>query len=263
MGFYASGGINVSWMSDGRIVFASNESGAMDIWVMNADGTNRKQLTANAGQNVSPIATPDGRYIVFSSLRNGGRSIWRINLDGSNPRQLTTGMTDGPPTLTPDSKWILYTSLEGVRPVIKQVGIDGGEGVKISDEITIGPTVSPDGKYIAYFYPESSDPLAPPNRIGVMPITGGSREKSFEFQTSGTIGAVGQWSADSRSILYLVNTNNITNIWSQPLDGGPPKQITDFKDSLMTGFSWSSDGKQLACTRGILLRDAVLISEAK
>jgi serine/threonine protein kinase len=263
IGFYASGGINVSWASDGRIAFASNESGAMDIWLMNADGSNRKQLTSNAGQNVSPVVTPDGRYIVFLSLRNGGRSIWRVNVDGSNPRQLTSGVTDGPPAVTPDSNWILYTYLEGAKPVIMKVSIDGGASVKISDEIAVGPTVSPDGKYIAYFYPESADPLAPPNRIGVMPINGGPPEKTFGFQPSGTIGAVAQWSSDSRSILYLVNTNNVTNIWSQPLNGDTPKQITDFKDSLMTGFSWTPDGKQLACTRGILLRDAVLITEGR
>ena len=71
-----------------------------------------------------------------------------------------------------------------------------------------------------------------------------------------------QWSADGKSILYTTNNNNVTNIWSQPLDGGPAKQVTDFKDSLMSGFAWSRDGRQLACSRGILLRDAVLISDA-
>jgi hypothetical protein len=48
-----------------------------------------------------------------------------------------------------------------------------------------------------------------------------------------------------------------------PLDGGKPKQITDFKDMLMTGFAFSHDGKQLACTRGTLMRDAILISDLK
>jgi hypothetical protein len=47
------------------------------------------------------------------------------------------------------------------------------------------------------------------------------------------------------------------------LSGGPPKQLTDFKDSLMTSFAYSRDGKMLACTRGILLRDAVLITDMK
>jgi hypothetical protein len=72
-----------------------------------------------------------------------------------------------------------------------------------------------------------------------------------------------QWSADSKSIMYTVNNNNVTNIWSQPFEGGPAKQITEFKDSLMTGFAWSRDGKTLATTRGTLVRDAVLITHEK
>jgi Tol biopolymer transport system component len=72
-----------------------------------------------------------------------------------------------------------------------------------------------------------------------------------------------QWSQDGKSIFYTVSTNNITNIWSQSLDGGPPKQITNFNDLFMTSFAWSRDGKQLACTRGALVRDALLVSDVK
>jgi Tol biopolymer transport system component len=122
--------------------------------------------------------------------------------------------------------------------------------------------MSPDGKYVAYMFPASKDPLAPPNRIAIMPIEGGQPLKIFEFPLSGTIAPSAHWAPDGKSITYTVNTNNVTNIWSQPIDGGPPKQLTDFKDSLMTGFAWSFDGKMLACTRGILMRDAVLIAEA-
>ena len=56
--------------------------------------------------------------------------------------------------------------------------------------------------------------------------------------------------------------NNVGNIWRQPLTGGPPRQITDFKDKLIATFNWSRDNK-LICARGILLRDAVLISDVR
>jgi Tol biopolymer transport system component len=93
-----------------------------------------------------------------------------------------------------------------------------------------------------------------------MPIEGGEPIKTFAFQGPTITGVVADWSADGRSIFYTASNNNITNVWSQSIDGGPPKQVTDFKDSLMTGFAWSNDGKTLASTRGILLRDVVLIS---
>ena len=64
-------------------------------------------------------------------------------------------------------------------------------------------------------------------------------------------------------MLYNIMTNSVGNLWSQSIDGGPVKQLTDFKDSLMIGYAWSVDGKQLAMTRGLLLRDAVLIQDVK
>ena len=71
------------------------------------------------------------------------------------------------------------------------------------------------------------------------------------------------WAEDGKSILYTTNMNNVSNIWSQSLDGEKPKQITDFKEMLITGFAFSRDGKQLACTRGNLVRDAILITDLK
>jgi serine/threonine protein kinase len=260
LGFFASGGSNLSWTPDGRIVFVSTESGAQDIWLMDSDGGNRKQLTSNAGQNFTPVSSPDGRYVVYVSMRAGARNLWRINPDGSNPKQLTAGANDVLPTVSPDGKWVVYSSLDFVQTLWK-VGIDGGKPVQLTKQVAIGPAVSPDGRYISYFYPDSPDPQAPPNRIAVIPFDGGEPIQRFSFEIGGTINPFGQWSADGSSILYLLSSNNVTNIWSQPLAGGSPKQITDFKDSLMTGFSWSRDGKQLACARGLLMRDAVLIKE--
>jgi Tol biopolymer transport system component len=86
---------------------------------------------------------------------------------------------------------------------------------------------------------------------------------TFSFGASSTVPTLIQWSADGKSILYTVNRESVSNVWSQPLAGGDPKQITFFRDGLMTGFAWSSDGKMFAATRGSLLRDAVLITDLR
>jgi len=259
--FFSSTGSNVTWTPDGRIVFVSNESGNAAIWITNQDGTNRKQLTANSAASVSPVVTADGRYVVFGLWQDGKRSLWRMNLDGSNPIQLTPGPGDSFPTLTPDSRWVIYTTYEAPKPTLWKVSIDGGTPVRITDHVVAVASVSPDGKLIAYTYPESRDPFAPPNRIEVIPIDGGPPIHSFHISSSGTVSTVIQWTPDGKSIFYSVNANNVSNIWTQSLDGGPPKQVTDFKDLLITAFAWSTDGKQLVCTRGSLLRDAVLITD--
>jgi serine/threonine protein kinase len=262
--FFSLTGSNVSWTPDGRIVYVSNESGAADIWITDPDGKNRKQLTANKAANVSPVVTADGRYIVFVLWQEGKRNIWRMNLDGSNPVQLTSGLSDSFPSLSPDSRWVIYTAQDGAQPVLRRVSIDGGAPIKVTDQVATTSTVSPDGKSIAFTYPESSDAYAPPNRIAVIPFEGGPPIKTFTVPQSGTgLTTIHWWAHDGKSIYYTTTTNNVTNIWSLPLDGGPPKQVTDFRDMLLTGFAWSHDGKQLACTRGALMRDAILVTDLK
>jgi serine/threonine protein kinase/Tol biopolymer transport system component len=263
IGFYSSSGNNLSWTPDGRIVFVSNEGGIADIWIADSDGSHRKQLTSNGAANFVPVVSADGRYIVFVSGRDGRRNLWRMNVDGSNPVRLTSGLADANPSFSPDGRWVVYTTTEGVKSTVFKVSIDGGTPLQVSDHVASSAAVSPDGHFIAYTYPESPDPSAPPNRLGVIPFEGGSPVKTFEFVGSGTVLPVIQWSQDGKSIFYSVSTNNITNIWSQSLDGAPPKQITNFNDLFMTSFAWSRDGKQLACTRGALLRDALLVSDVK
>jgi len=265
IGFYASAGNNVSWTPNGQIAFVSNEAGNADLWLTDPDGKNRKQLTSNGASNLTPTVSPDGRYIVFVSTRATRRNLWRINIDGSNPIQLTSGLSDTYPSFTPDGKWVLYTSVDNFKPSTYKVSIDGGTATPLSDHVATLAVVSPDGKWLAFTYPSSLDSFAPPNRLLITPFENNDGGKPVEFQLtpSGTVLTLLQWSADSKSILYTINNYNVSNIWSQPLSGGPPKQLTDFKDSLITSFAWSHDGKMLACTRGILLRDAVLISDMK
>jgi eukaryotic-like serine/threonine-protein kinase len=261
--FFTSTGSNLAGAPEDKIVYVSNESGSADIWITDMEGKNRKQLTANNAAKVSPVVTADGRYIVFGLWQGGRRNLWRMNLDGSNAVQLTTGLSDSFPALSPDGRWVIYTAYTGARPTLWKVSIDGGTAVQVTDNVSTQAAVSPDGRFIAYTYPESPDPFAPPNRLAVIPFEGGPVIKTFAKPDAGTVSTITQWSTDGKAILYSLNANNVSNIWSQPIDGGPPKQITDFKDLLITGFVWTRDGKNLLCTRGALLRDAVLVTDLK
>ena len=262
--FYSGAGNNVSWTPDGRIVFVSNEGGNPHIWITKPDGSERKQLTTtNDAAHFSPVVTADGRYIVFTLWRGTKRNVWRMNLDGSNPIQLTSGVVDSFPCVTPDSRWVVYSAPSGVKPVLWKVSIDGGTPTQISDHVATAGEVSPDGKFIAFSYPDSPDVSAPPNRLALMPFDGHGETKILSIPSSGIGLSFLQWSQDSKSVFFTNTTVNVGNIWSQSVDGGPAKQVTDFKEMLVSGFAWSRDGKQLACTRGNLVRDAVLIRDLK
>ncbi|HEY6802219.1 MAG TPA: protein kinase [Pyrinomonadaceae bacterium] len=263
VGFYSSAGNNVTWTPDGRLLLSSTEAGEQDIWLMDPDGSNRKQLTVGNGQNLSPVVSQDGKFVVYASLKNGVKSLWRINIDGRNAIKLTNGLIDSFPELTPDGKYVYYTALSNARPTTWRVSSDGGTPQQVSDQPALAPRLSPDGKLLMYLFSESPDPVAPPNRIAVVPVDGGGERKVFPISVSGTSGTIAQWARDGKSIVFNVNSNNVSNLWSQPIDGGAQKQITNFTDSLITGFAWSNDGTKLACTRGVLRRDAVLIADVK
>jgi len=250
----------MSWTPDGRIVYAANVTGHLDIYIMNADGTNQKQLTAEAGNNSLPSVSADGRYILFMSDRTGLNHIWRMVTDGSNPKQLTNGTDERRPSCSPDGKWVVYASL-GSWWNLWKVPIDGGDPIQLTDKPSGRPAISPDGKLIACGY---SDEESGPLKIAVVPFEGGQPLKEFEIPP--TVfdhffdALLMRWTPDGRSLSFMDTHEGVSNIWRQPLDGGPPKQMTDFKTNRMFFFDWSSDGKQLVCSRGVVNNDVVLIS---
>jgi Tol biopolymer transport system component len=72
-----------------EIAFVATESGNDEIWVINADGSQPRQLTRNTWEwDKSPSWSPDGRQIVFMSNRTGNQQLWVMQADGSDPRLL-------------------------------------------------------------------------------------------------------------------------------------------------------------------------------
>jgi Tol biopolymer transport system component len=76
-------------------------------------------------------------------------------------------------------------------------------------------------------------------------------------------GGAYRWAPNGKSITYIDNKEGVSNIWSAPLDGTAPKQITDFKTDTIFSFDWSPDGKQLACSRGVESTDVILLRDLK
>ncbi|MDX6712613.1 MAG: eukaryotic-like serine/threonine-protein kinase, partial [Blastocatellia bacterium] len=142
-----------SWTPDNRIIYDSMASGKRGVWIMEADGKNRKQLAAVADVSIDASMTRDLRYIVFAAYSGGSFNLWRMNVDGGNLKQLTD---DGGviPSLTADSKWVVYFKLTATGGQIRRVPIEGGAPVAVTGEDVnaIAPIVSPDGKWIACSY---------------------------------------------------------------------------------------------------------------
>jgi len=258
----------LEWTPDGRIVFTSFAGHNTDLYSMNPDGSNRVQLTANAGQdNTDPIVSADGRHIVFTSNRTGAPQIWRMDIDGRNQKQLTFGEEQKESAqyaaLSPGGAHVFFIKFGAGPAAIWKVSIEGGPAVPVS-RLTNATTegnlsISPDGKWLAFRYvsvqPEfgSEDSTM---QIGVLPADGAAEPKLFDLTARRPII---QWSADSDAFYYITGIPNSSSVWRQPLDGSEPQKLCDFPDRIFN-FAWSHDRKNLVISSGKQHGDAILIT---
>lgn len=251
----------LTWTPDGRIVYVSTASGNADIWIMDANGSNRRQLTFSDSLDSAPAVSADGRYIAFVTNRSGANNVWRMEIDGSNPKQLTNGGSDVQPSCSADSQWVVYSSTVSGQRQLWKVPIEGGAPGPVTDYATSLPVVSPDGRLIAAAYiDERQTPIR--YYTAVIPFAGGARPvKQFEFPHS--FQQVVRWTSDSRGLTYLVTTAGVSNIWRQSVAGGEPSPLTDFKTETIFRYDWSRDGKHLALARGTVISDVVLVTAVR
>jgi Tol biopolymer transport system component len=252
----------LAWTPVGRIVFDSLAGGTREIWLMNADGTHRRQLTSDSNlQFYSTLSVcPDGRTIVFAAAPDSANlwmtRIWSIDVEGGKPKPLTGVGSSGLPFCSPDGKWVVYTAGSAGKMALWKVPISGGEGQQLTNYPSHNPAVSPDGKWIAFV--DATDPDH--YRLGLAPFDADQQKRrSFEMSISQPYNLVLRWAPGGNSVDYHDIRNGISNIFRQSISGGPPRPVTEFTSGLIFNFAWSSDGKTLAVARGSRTRDVLLI----
>ncbi len=245
-----------AWTPNGQIVFASRASGNWDIFIMDQDGANKRQLTNDPHDDIFPAVSPDGEHIFFVSNRSGTSNIWKMEINGGNPLQFTNGENETFPECSQDGKWLVFQQGYGgaETPSVWRAPAAGGESERLTRGLAKRPAVSVDGKMIAYVYMDDDG-------WGVRVMSLESREslKSFRLPSNIASHAI-RWTRDNQAIIaYVRNYEDVSNIWIQSLDGGAPRQFTHFNSGLMTSFDWSPAGKTLAFTKRTKISDVVLI----
>lgn len=257
-------GIGVRWTPDGKIVYQSAVSGNIDIWMSEADGSNKKQLTSDDNFDLDPCVTFDRKKIAFVSNRTQNNwNIWTMNLDGSSQKQLIkTGVQWGIFCSKIENS-VYFAGTINEKQGIWKISLDTGESKFIHDMQNFRANISPDEKYLAYsFWDEEKKQMAQE----IFTIATGERQR-FELP----ITAVGEgqnepsvkWTPDGRNLSFINAEKGVSNIWIQPVKGGKPMRVTDFKEYAIFNYDWSPDGKKLALTRGRSNSDVVLITEEK
>lgn len=259
-------GVSLIWSPDGtKIAFANNRPGdfevvnrdivlgAREIWVMNADGSNRVNLTNHDEDDILPRWSPDGMKIAFQSKRNGEWEIWVMNADGSDSRRLGVG---GRAKWSPDGSKILF---DVARPDPWQhdpfIMNDDGSGRRklgdLANQTTFSVSWSPDGTRVMLHGIVDDNGL---NKIYVVNVDGSdllsitkdfTPAKGFRYMFPGT------WSPDGRQIAFSTHVNDWgrggpvnSDIFVINTDGTHPVNLTNHPKSDIQP-SWSPDGSKI------------------
>jgi Tol biopolymer transport system component len=133
----------------GKIVFDHE----FDIYTMNADGSERTQLTDHPDMDFDPVWSPDGSQIVFRSHRDGDAEIYVMDADGSNLTNLTQYANDDwSPAWSPDGTHIAFASMRPEGSGIWVMNADGSDPHRVATPLGVNdyPTWSPDSQQIAW-----------------------------------------------------------------------------------------------------------------
>ena len=264
----ASGGEHIqffNWAADGGLLIAD----PTQLVRMDANGNNPNQLVSDPSANILSLSQC-GAYLVFPWAfhdNTNSVSIWRVNTDGSHPLKLADEKFDTFPVCSANQNWVYYW------PNNKQlwrVPLDGsGKPEPIPGSIVAGGFlsgrgigISPDGKTLAYVVEIiNSDSATGTHKIALLDVATLSSPRFLEANPRISKGV--QFTADGKAVAYPVAENGVDNIWIQPIDGTPGRQITHFNSEQIYSFHWSPDGKNLGILRGHTDSDVVLLQESK
>ena len=246
----------VAFAPDGRIVYEGNDG---DIWTINRDGGEQRQLTNNPFSDSYPRMSQDGRHIFFTSNRSGANQVWRMNVDGTNQIQLTKREGGYPAFVTPDGKWVYFES--GLHQTLWRVPTEGGDETEVSKGDIRNPAFSRDGKLVADFFRSKTDNRL---KIRVMLVEAQTVLKTFALpENTRYQGRIG-WLSDNKSFYYVTMNGTQNSLWRQWLDNNnPPQLIANLGSDEVPYFELSPDDSTFAVIRGKWFHEAVLIEGLK
>jgi Tol biopolymer transport system component len=140
-----------------RLAFLSTRSGATEIWVSAADGSDPMRVTSFQGPLTgSPQWSPDGRQIVLDSRASGRAGIYVVHADGGPSRQVVTGADESQePCWSHDGRWLYFTGKQGGRDQVWKVTPAGEGATQLTSGGGVHPRESADG--LRVFYVKSGD----------------------------------------------------------------------------------------------------------
>lgn len=249
-----------SFTPGGKIVYSSITDGIHNIWTINADGTNQRQLTSNQDANWEPLVSSDERFIYFTSNRSGSKQVWRMNSDGSNQTQISEGEGGTAIFVAPDGNTVYYEA--AISGSLNKITV-GGDGKPVASVISKErmplAAFDPTGETIGHFSRANEN-----YNLVLTSAADGKPLKSFPLAEEISQPLKLVWASDGKSLFYLTANNLETTIWKINAETGKSEKFTDIiGEEEIANFTFSPDGKSFAYIRGRWHHDAVLIEGLK
>jgi Tol biopolymer transport system component len=194
-----------------------------------------------------PSTPNDGRFVAFQALHEGRFRIWRMEPDGGAPRAVSRGQDDITPLVSPDGRWIYYAPVDGAT--IVRIPSDGGEVEPITTEPFNPRDISPDGRQLL-----------------VQSQADGTAHAVIDVETRSVIRRLSvaglgraKWGRRPDVVAYIDERDGVANVWEQPIDGGPPRQLTNFQSGRIFNLRYDPARTRLFLARGTRTGDVVLL----
>ena len=223
-----------------EIAFYSSITGEHEIFIIEADGDNRRQLTFSPGADMYPRVSPDGSRIAFVSERDGNPEIYVMNRDGSEQMRLTDHPTDDiMPAWSPDSRRIVFQSKRNGSGDLFIMNEDGTGLTQITttSEREGHVSWSVDDRLVYNMVVDSN------YQLFSSALDGSDRRRLTDSRVDEWSP---EWSPDGNRILFLSERDTADGgIYVMDADGGNVRALYN-SPAEDWGAVWSADGSQIA-----------------
>ncbi len=247
---------------DRQLAYLSDEGGHGNVWIMNLDTKESRQLTSEHDPRVTvgvPVWSPDGVNLALVSTRDTPNwdilGLWVINPDGSNLRRLAEQVS-GFATWSNDSRWLYYTKQSGDVYQILKTELATGRSALVRTDNGWSSAVTPDGSALYYMVPLLNVNGVADYEVRVArPDTGPSQalarisgDRFPHWQNpQAVISHLGKW------LVLPLNDGVQTNLWLVSTADGKLRQVTDFgsrRTFIARRVSWSSNDRYVYAAVG-------------
>jgi serine/threonine protein kinase len=247
---------SVSWSGDNKLLAEQDAT----IKAMGLDGTGNSLPMEKDTSAQNPHGCGDSLVVFTRAIaKTGTRNLWVSSVDGTGLRQLTTGNFEDRAACSPDGKWVFF--VDATHFAYMKIPLSGGKPepwLNASAESRASFDVTRDGKMAVL---GSYDFKVRKPTIFLFSLETGQMIKNFEYDSRHE--GVLRFSPDGKGFVYPIRDKGVDNLYLQPLNGGPGRQLTNFTSLKIYSYQWSPDGKQLALVRGDSPSDLVLIKDTQ